>query len=217
MRETDMAIFEAPLAHEAPHLSAAPEASFEWETHSASHFSPENPEAWENQEAWESSPEAWENPEAWESSPEAWENPEAWESSPEAWENPEADRFLPLIPLAMKALPSLARMAMPAIRKLLPFGRRIAGRVARQALGGGGRRPRPSLPGGGGPQPAATTPSPPAGWAPRPGPRRMPYGAPVRRPWTRRRRVTVASLLRQLANVLGEGEAEAAQAEASFF
>ena len=54
-------------------------------------------EAWENPEAWESSPEAWE------SSPEAWENPEAWESSPEAWENPEADRFLPLIPLAMKA------------------------------------------------------------------------------------------------------------------
>jgi len=181
-------------------------------------------EAWENPEAWESSPEAWENPEAWESSPEAWEsspeaweNPEAWESSPEAWENPEADRFLPLIPLAMKALPSLARIAMPAIRKLLPFGRRIAGRVARQVLGGGGGRPRPSQPGGGGPQPTATMPSPPARWAPSPGLRRMPYGPPARRQWTPRRRATVAGLLRQLASILGEGEAEAAQAEASFF
>src|SRR5690348_1007688 len=206
MRETDMAIFEAPLAHEAPHLSAAPEASFEWETHSASHFSPENPEAWENQEAWESSPEAWENPEAWESSPEAWENPEAWESSPEAWENPEAwestpeawenpeaDRFLPLIPLAMKALPSLARLALPKIRKLLPFGRRIAGRVARQVLGGGRGRPQPS----------AATPSVPAG--------PMPMAPPSSRPWTDRRR-TVAGLLRQLAAILGEGESEAAQA-----
>src|SRR5690349_7072880 len=128
-----------------------------WESSPEAWENPEawesSPEAWENPEAWESSPEAWESspealenpeawessPEAWESSPEAWENPEAWESSPEAWENPEADRFLSLIPLAMKALPSLARVAMPAIRKLLPFGRRIAGRVARQVLGGGGR------------------------------------------------------------------------------
>jgi hypothetical protein len=168
---------------------------------------------------------AWENPEAWESSPEAWENPEAWESSPEAWENPEAweaDRFLPLIPLAMKALPSLARMAMPAIRRLLPIGRRIAGRVARQVLGGGGRSPaRPSLPGGSAPhRPAGVTPGPSmpgGGWAVPPRPRPGMWGPPVTRRLARRRRITVAGLLRQLSDILGDGEAEAAQAEANFF
>src|ERR1700761_1479130 len=118
-----MAIFEAPLAHEATQFPAVPEASFEWESHGASHFSPENPEAWEsspeaweNPEAWESSPEAWENPEAWESSPEAWENPEAWESSPEAWENPEADRFLGGL---ARRLGGLARRIAPRIFRSL--------------------------------------------------------------------------------------------------
>jgi hypothetical protein len=198
----------------------------------------ENPEAWgENPEAWGENPEAWgENPEAWGENPEAWgENPEAWGENPEAWgENPEAweaDRFLPLIPLAMKALPSLARVAMPAIRRMLPIGRRIAGQVARRVLGGGRPARPPMQPGGWTPpQPGRVPPSPPVprpggwapptrpgGWGPPPPLRPGPWGPPARRRWTRRRRVTVAGLLRQLADILGDGEAEAAQLEASLF
>jgi hypothetical protein len=39
----------------------------------------------------------------------------------------------------------------------------------------------------------------------------------MRRRWGRRRRITVAGLLRQLSDILGDGEAEATQAEANFF
>ena len=142
-----MALFEAPLAHEATQFSSIPEASFEWETHGASHFSPENLEAWESSpEAWESSPEAWENPEAWESSPEAWESspeawessPEAWESSPEAWENPEAwetleaDRFLGGL---ARRLGGLARRMAPRIFRSLAGMIPGVGPMVSQVLG----------------------------------------------------------------------------------
>jgi hypothetical protein len=53
----------------------------------------------------------------------------------------------------------------------------------------------------------------PAAARPRPGA----WGPPARRRWVRRRRITVAGLLRQLSDILGDGEAEAAQLEANFF
>jgi hypothetical protein len=88
---------------------------------------------------------------------------------------------------------------------------------------GGGRPARPPSHAGGAmrPHPGAVSPPSlpprPAGWGPSPRPRPGPWGPPPSRRWSRRRRVTVAGLLRQLASILGDGEAEAAQVEASLF
>lgn len=46
----------------------------------------------------------------------------------------EADPFLPL-PLGAKALPMIAKRALPAVRKLLPSAKRAVGRVVRSVMG----------------------------------------------------------------------------------
>jgi hypothetical protein len=118
------------------------------------------------------------------------------ESAYEGSYEDESDQFLPfLLPLAAKALPFLVKAAKPLISRLVPAARGLVGRVVRGIAGG--RRPGPR-------------PAPPF----RPG---IPSPGPARRLPSRRRRETVAALLRRLARVLGEGESVAAEAEASFF
>ena len=99
----------------------------------------------------------------------------------------EGDPFLPLLaPLAMKALPLLAKSALPAVKSLLPMAKSAVSGVMKSVLGGGlprigGRSPLGgigSLLGGGRPAP----PRPP--WAPRmPVPPRPPWAPPPRPPW----------------------------------
>lgn len=126
-----------------------------------------------------------------------------WEDETATWEGPtwedESDQFLPLLGLAASALPGIFRAVAPAVKRLIPAARRAVGGVVRAVAG----RPRPPAgPGRFRPAPVASPPGP----IPRAA---MPTGG--------RRRETVSGLLRRLARVLGEGEAAASAAEASFF
>ena len=138
-------------------------------------------------------------------------NPETHYSTPESeWED-EGEGFLPLIPLAMGALKSLALPALKGvakagIKKLLPQAKRMAGQVARNVLSGGGRpQPRPSS------QPT------------RPPQRRpMSGGAPVfggasAGGSAAQSSQTVAGLFAQLSRIFGQAESEAEAQEAAMF
>lgn len=129
------------------------------------------------------------------------------ELSPYASQEDEgADQFLPLLPLlAAKALPLIGKVALPAIKRLLPIAKRAVGGVVQNLLAGGG--------GGGGPAPAPVNVRRPS--APRPRPTR-PSGGPGGGPATPRSAM-VAGLFRQLADVLAQGEREASALEAQFF
>jgi hypothetical protein len=192
--------WESPEAHEWEGEWEAGHETHEWE-HPESH-------EWEGE--WEAGHETheWEHPESheWEGEWEAghetheWEHPESHE-----WEGEwEADPFLPfLAPLAAKALPVLARAAMPYIKRLLPVARRAIGAAVKSVLSPQGAPVRP-----------------PAGWPPRPGPTRS-Y-APARGYATvpggaGSGRLTALRLVRRLHRLILRGEAEAAQAEAQFF
>jgi hypothetical protein len=135
---------------------------------------------------------------------------EAHYASPEAHEfEDERDQFLPfLAPLAAKAIPLIGRAVLPLAKRLIPAARRAVPAVLRSVLGqAGGPPPRPGMP----------MPAPVARQArsrPTPfGPARPPFPAT----FSRRQRATVAGLLRRLAALFGEGEAEAAELEAQLF
>jgi hypothetical protein len=209
---------------EASHFSpeSNPFASGEWEG--------TGEDEWESSGEWESNPFA---PEASHFAPEShgfatgeaeWEGTGEWEAShfstesnpfssgEEEWEGgsleDESDQFLPfLAPLAMKALPMIARYALPAVKRLLPIARQAIGNVVRNVTSTplpNGMRPVVqgirALQGGPGPRPMY---------------RRAPsYGPP---PTPIPAQPTIGTLLRQLSQLLNVGEAVAAEAEASYF
>jgi hypothetical protein len=125
-------------------------------------------------------------------------------------ETDEADPFLPfLAPLALKALPALGKLALPAVKKLMPFARKAVGSAVKNVLKG-------SRPGGPG--------------VPRPGVRRVPTRRPVigmprpRVPGAAPRPAAspainpmIAQLWQQLSGVLKSGVATAAGMEAQLF
>jgi hypothetical protein len=174
--------WEYPEAHEW-------EGTTEWEA------SPE----WEGANEWEGTHEGsteWEGSPEWEGTHEGsmeWEAAHEWETAHEGsreWEGSmEADPFLPfLAPLAAKALPVIARAAVPYVRRLLPVARRAIGTAVQSVLA-----PPPA-------RPAYRTIGPrPTGVAAGSG------------------RQTALRLVRRLHGLIQRGEAEAAEAEAAFF
>jgi hypothetical protein len=219
---------------------AMPEAmgEQEWESPEATYANPyAMPEAvgeqeWESPEATYANPYAMPEANPYSNLEDEWESPEAAAyanpyTMPEAnpYSNPEdeADPFFPLLALAAKplmglaakALPKLAMKVLPNVRRLLPFGRKLAGRVFSRVLGRARRFPqmqgfqrRFSGQAMGGMRPVTS------GWQ-APGPGTFSTRATLIR--RRERRSTVAGLFRQLANIFGAGEREAAEMEASFF
>ena len=168
----------------------------------------------------------------------------AFEGAFEDEDEDESDQFLPfLAPLAMKALPMIAKFALPAVKRLLPVARRAVQNVVRNvtstplppsmrpvmrgisALQGGQgrrvyRRRRPAFPMGGFPGGFGAAGG---GFPGMPGMPAFPggfpdgAGAPTPAPAPMPAQPSVGTLLRQLSQLLNVGEAVAAEAEASFF
>ncbi len=133
-----------PESYEAAY--AAPSAAGEWAGEEEAWELPEAQETDETDEAPEMRPYAGQEfageGEAWET-PETYEGYETYETAAYASHEDEADQFLPLLaPLAMKALPLMAKFALPAAKKLLPFAKQAVSGVVRNVLSGaGGARP----------------------------------------------------------------------------
>ena len=118
--------------------------------------------AYANQE-WATEGESWEQPESYETY-ETYgaqgytgqefngedESYETYEQAGYASHEDESDQFLPLLaPLAAKVLPAVAKFALPAAKKLLPFAKRAVSNVVRNVIGGGATRHRAGGGGGG--------------------------------------------------------------------
>jgi hypothetical protein len=146
----------------------------------------------------------------------------------------ESDQFLPfLAPLALKALPMVAKFALPAVKKLLPVAKQAIGRVVRNVTSTPvppQLRPtvRTFMRGLGAQMPG---PTPRRRYAYRPYPRPLPFmpqlapggdagpgpsGSPFPQP-TPQPPMSLGTILRGLSQVLNLGDAVAQEAEASLF
>jgi hypothetical protein len=224
---------ESAWAHEDELAGEAWEGAFEDETAAfENEWSPETMYAGSPESAFETGYELQED-EAWESS--AFES--GFELAHEGAFEDESDQFLPfLAPLAMKALPMLAKAALPTIRRLLPVARNAVQNVVRnvtstpippsiaptaRVLMRGLQQPSPYR------RPPVrrpwTPPRPNFGPLPSPTPGRPPFPLPFPMPPVSPPRpvpqspMTVGTILRRLSDILQVGDAVAQEAEAAFF